>query len=232
MNNTQKYILIALGWFIPALYLTFPTIMVASNLFLLLIVIGFVLTLSKSYLTKEYWPLPTIFLIILFGLIIIGISYSPASWDWISMHIRKYARFLYAIVLVLLLIRFPAWQKRALWAFIGALLFILASTWLNVWFVLPWSVSKTPGWGLTHHVFGDYITQNLMMIFLVIFALNQIKKPYITIRSIFWLAIFVLSTISITHLSSGKTGFIVTGHHDERDDLFRVFVRSENTGTS
>lgn len=199
----------ALGWLVPALFLLFPVAMALSNVVLLLVLIGFAVTFSSVYLKRDAWSWPAIWLMALFGMVLVGMLYTPAPWHWVSVNLGKYAKFAYAVVLMLLLARFPQWQKRALWAFVVAMLFIVASTWLNVWFVLPWSTTKTPGWGLTHHVFGDYITQNVMVSFLVVFALTKVQRPWLSRMSLVWLLVAVLGVVSITHLSSGRTGVVL-----------------------
>jgi O-antigen ligase len=89
--------------------------------------------------------------------------------------------------------------------------------------VLPWSASKTPGWGQNHFVVGDHITQNLMMAFFVIIALQrafessrepaEFKRVWhghvYSSASVFWAVAAVLAIISITHLSYGRTGALV-----------------------
>ncbi len=200
---------VGLGWLVPALFLLFPVAMALSNVVLLLVLIGFAVTFSSVYLKRDAWSWPAIWLMALFGMVLVGMLYTPAPWHWVSVNLGKYAKFAYAVVLMLLLARFPQWQKRALWAFVVAMLFIVASTWLNVWFVLPWSTTKTPGWGLTHHVFGDYITQNVMVSFLVVFALTKVQRPWLSRMSLVWLLVAALGVASITHLSSGRTGVVL-----------------------
>lgn len=209
MLEIRQKTTVALGWLVPALFLLFPVAMALSNVVLLLLLIGFVLTFSSVYLKRDAWSWPAIWLMALFGAVLVGMLYTPAPWHWVSVNLGKYAKFAYAVVLMLLLARFPQWQKRALWAFVGAMLFILASTWLNVWFVLPWSATKTPGWGLSHHVVGDYITQNVMVSFLVVFALTKVQRPWLGRMSLAWLLVALLGVVSITHLSSGRTGVVL-----------------------
>lgn len=200
---------VAMGWLVPALFLSFPVAMGLSNVFLLLVLMGFAVTFSASYLKRDAWSWPAIWLMALFAMVLLGTLYTPAPWSWVSVNLGKYAKFVYAAVLMLLLARFPQWQKRALWAFVAAMLFVVASTWLNVWFVLPWSATKTPGWGLSHHVVGDYITQNVMVSFLVVFALSRVQRPWRSQSSLFWLGVAALGAVSITHLSSGRTGVLL-----------------------
>ncbi len=209
MISPAEMMVRALSGLVPALFLLFPIAMALSNVILLLVLMLFALTLSAAYLKRDVWSWPGIWLMALFGMVLIGTLYTPAPWHWVSVDLSKYAKFGCAVVLMLLLVRFPQWQKRALWAFVAAMLFILASTWLNVWFVLPWSVTKTPGWGLSHHVFGDYITQNVMMSFLIVFALSKVQCPWLGQTSLFWSLVAVLGGFSITHLSSGRTGVLL-----------------------
>ncbi|MGB4346533.1 MAG: O-antigen ligase family protein, partial [Burkholderiaceae bacterium] len=82
-------------------------------------------------------------------------------------------------------------------------------TWANIWILLPWSNSQDPGWGKSHHVFGDYITQNVMMSFFVIISIQKsINKKNISDK-ICWAIISILAGISITHLSQGRSGLIL-----------------------
>jgi O-antigen ligase len=197
------------AWALPALYFLFPTWMVLSNVMLLLVLVSFALTMSTNDLAARYWCWPARWLLAMFGMVLVGCLYTTAPWDWMALHLGKYAKFVYAVVLMLLLAQYPVLQKRALTTFVVAMLFILASTWLNVWFVLPWSVTKLPGWGVTHHVFGDYITQNVMMSFFVVVALSKVKRPFIEASRWAWLLVAVLAAGSITHLSNGRTGLLV-----------------------
>ena len=141
-----------LGWLIPGLYLTFSTALGLSNVLMLLILIGFVATANKGYLEKERWPMPAVWLLALYVMVLLGMLYTPAPWEWSSLNWGKYTKFVYAIVLILLLHGRSGWQRRSLMAFEIGMLFILASTWLNIWFILPWSTSKVLGWGNSHHV--------------------------------------------------------------------------------
>jgi O-antigen ligase len=156
-------------------------------------------------------------------MVLLGAAYTPASWSEVLLHWSKYARFVYPFVLLFLLTDRARWQKLALDAFCLGMLFITLSSWLNVWFVLPWSASHKPGWGENHYVVGDHITQNLMMAFFVIVALQKAvesaRAPDLTKRnwrgfayspaSILWAGAAALASISITHLSYGRTGALV-----------------------
>jgi O-antigen ligase len=198
-----------MGWLIPGLYLTFSTALGLSNVFMLLILIGFVVTFNKGYLVYERWPMPAVWLFALYALVLVGMLYTPAPWQWSSINWRKYTKFIYAIVLMLLLYGRPDWQRRSLLAFEVGMLFILVSTWLNIWFILPWSASKALGWGNSHHVLYDHIVQNVMMGFFVAYALCKLSRSASRGWNLFYVVIALLALVSVTHLSTGRTGLIV-----------------------
>lgn len=106
-----------IGWLIPALYLSFPLVLGLSNFILLLILIIFFVTFTSNYFKKESWSWPGIWLILLYCVVLIGVFYSPASWEWTSVNLGKYTKFIYVIILMMLFLRFPEYQKRAMVAF-------------------------------------------------------------------------------------------------------------------
>jgi O-antigen ligase len=204
-----KLSLSILGWLIPGLYLTFSTALGLSNVLMLLILIGFVATANKGYLEKERWPMPAVWLFALYAMVLLGMLYTPAPWEWSSINWSKYTKFVYAIVLMLLLHGRADWQRRSLLAFEIGMLFILASTWLNIWFILPWSATKQTGWGVSHHVMYDHIVQNVMMGFFVAYALSKLSSAASRVWNASYAAIALMALVSVTHLSTGRTGLIV-----------------------
>ena len=176
---------------------------------MLLILIGFVATANKGYLEKVRWPMPAVWLLALYAMVLLGMLYTPAPWAWSSLNWGKYTKFVYAIVLMLLLQGRADWQRRSLLAFEIGMLFILASTWLNIWFILPWSATKQTGWGVSHHAMNDYIVQNVMMGFFVTYALSKLSRSADRVWNAAYAAIALLALVSVTHLSAGRTGLIV-----------------------
>ena len=205
----KKIALKVLVVLIPVLYFLLPMKSAPFNITLLLVVIGFIFTINRSYWNISDWPLPQKLLSLLFLIVILGCLYSPATWDWMALHLQKYGKFAYAVALMLFLRNNPALLKRAHNAFVLSMLFILASTWLNVWFLLPWSTTQSLGFGVTHHVFGDYITQNVLMSYFVAYAAIRVSRTQTHIRNLTWLSLAVLGLLSITHLSQGRTGFLM-----------------------
>ncbi|GAB3193207.1 hypothetical protein GCM10027292_34670 [Hydrogenophaga aquatica] len=145
----------------------------------------------------------------LYTVVLVGVLYTPADWSWVGLHLGKYAKLLYAALIIALLSGEETRQKVALNAFVAAMLVTLASTWLNVWFLLPWSASQETGWGKSHHVFGDYITQNVMMSFFCALTLHRTLNDPDGARRVGWAVITLAAALSITHLSNGRTGYLL-----------------------
>ena len=118
----SKLALSILGWLIPGLYLTFSTALGLSNVLMLLILIGFVATANKGFLEKERWPMPAVWLLALYAMVLLGMLYTPAPWEWSSINWGKYTKFVYAIVLMLLLYGRTDWQRRSLLAVVVGML--------------------------------------------------------------------------------------------------------------
>lgn len=197
------------GWSLTATYLLFAPWPAMANVALLLALICSLFMLRPAQFVGLQRLPPAWFMAGLFGLVVLGLLYTPAPWSWASLNLAKYAKLAYALVILLLLLQVPQWQRWALRAYVVAMLFVLVSTWLNVWFVLPWSYSKEPGWGLSHHVLYDYIIQNVMMSLFVVYALSQVQWRAWSGRSSAWLLVTVLGTVSISHLSQGRTGLLL-----------------------
>jgi O-antigen ligase len=191
------------------IFLTFPVTMAPVNVLLLLFLVGWIF--SGQY--RERWldiranP-AALMALAMYAVILLGVTYTTAPAKDISLHLTKYYKLL-LVPLLFSVLGDRAWQQRCMQAFAAAMLFILISTWLNVWFVLPWSKTQQPGWGTSHHVIGDYITQNVMMSFFVLLSLVYSKAAKTAARRYIWAAVALLAAISITHLSQGRTGYLL-----------------------
>jgi O-antigen ligase len=161
----------ALPFLTVALFLSFPIAMGLANTLIVLLLLGWIA--CGRY--RERWATirtnPIILLaLFLYGVILIGTLYTPAPTEDVILHIKKYSKLVF-VVIVFSILSDPIWQRRCMHAFASAMTFVFVSTWLNIWFLLPWSASQNLGWGQSHHVFGDYITQNVMMAFFVLLCL-------------------------------------------------------------
>jgi len=187
-----------------------PSILPLMNLALILILIIFLFNYKEFLNTKVINNSPVIWIFLLLYInVLIGITYTDSTWVWIELHLGKYAKFIYASILILILIKHRRLQAIALKAFVLGMFFVLISTWLNIWFLLPWSRSQVIGWGQNHYVYGDHITQNIIMAFFSVLSIHLIRESANRYRKIFWLICSIFSILSITHLSQGRTGALV-----------------------
>ena len=192
-----------------ALFFAFPMALGAANTLLLVILLCWLLAghFRQRWAAIRHNPITTPMLM-LYGLILAGTLYTTAppldAWN----HLGKYSKFLFALVLLSLLGE-ARWRQRCWHAFIAAMLITLASSYANIWFDLPWSNTQQPGWGLDHHVFGDYITQDIMMAFFVLLALNRGVSAASQRRRWSWYATAALGAVSVTHMSHGRSGYLV-----------------------
>ena len=213
VGNLLKFFREKENWLLSlfaALFFLFPIVPPLAHVTLLLIIF----TAFFMFRKMDYWRIikntPVLWaLSAIYAVILLGIINTPASSDWVSLHLEKYAKLIYGVVLILVLMGQDRLQRVAFNAFICAMLFILFSTWLNVWFLLPWSVTQETGWDKTHHVFGDYITQNVMMSFFAVIATQNFFHSSIKLKKIFWGVVTVLAIVSISDLSGSRTGLVL-----------------------
>ena len=133
-----------------------------------------------------------------------------ADHQYAGMVFRKYAKVLLIPITMSLLVE-PVWRRRSMNAFVGAMLFILACVYIGIWLPLPWAVTQQTGWGITRTVVGDYITQGILMSFFVVLALDRgIAASRKAWRAVWW-AVAALAVLSVTHLSQGRTGYLLLG---------------------
>ena len=104
MTRTPSAILSAVPWrayLLAALYFLFPIALGASNLVLLILLLLWL----ASWRHRETWTLmrhtPIVWWLAgLYLLVLLGLTYTSASPDWIILHLSKYARLLYAVALI------------------------------------------------------------------------------------------------------------------------------------
>lgn len=143
----------------------------------------------------------------LFALICIGSLYSTGSLKDIGFQIQKYARLLFILPAMGLLLE-EKWRDRAMTAFIAAMGLTLALSLLSVIWPLPFVKGTAGGSGTNHYVFKDHIAQNLIMSF---FALVMLVKGQVETRSIWRIAYFavaLLAVIDILFFVQGRTGYL------------------------
>ena len=148
------------------LFGAFPMSVALANSLMLIVVLLWALSLDGTDLReflRSSWANPVVRPALALVLLILWASFwSPASWAEIGGYYKKYVKFLLLPVFIFLLARRE--DRAHCWTAFGlALLFTLVSTWLNVWFQLPWSRTYSQGFGADHTVFKDHISQGIIM---------------------------------------------------------------------
>ena len=190
-------------------FLTFPVALALGNVLGALALVAIVLSGHLRAHWRQVLRLPSTWaILLLFLLILVGTSYTSAPAGTALVHLSKYAKLLGGLLFVCVLLDAKT-RRYCLYAFMVAMGFILASAYGGIFVALPWSVTQQTGWGVDHTVVGDYITQNVMMTFFVLACLafaGQATTPWARAR---WCLLAVLGAVSITHLSWGRTGFLL-----------------------
>ena len=192
-------------------YGAFPVSVALANSLMLVSAVLWLLSLRRAdlsdFLTRS-WSNPVVRpAMALVLLIVVASFWSPAPWADIGGYFKKYVKFLVLPVFIFLLARRE--DRVHCWrAFSLAMLFTLASTWLNVWFKLPWSRTMNQGFGVDHTVFKDHISQGIMMAFFVCLCAHWAYKADSRLRAMLCWLVAVLGAISILFLSQGRTGYL------------------------
>lgn len=144
----------------------------------------------------------------LYAVMLIGWTYTHAPLRDVTLHFSKYAK-LVLVPVFMLLLQNERWRQRCVYAFMAAMAFILMSAYANIFWQLPWSSTKSLGWGEDHTVIGDYITQNIMMTFFAVLLLEKAVQSDKLPMKAFFAVIFLLAVLVITQLSNGRTGYVL-----------------------
>lgn len=206
-ENYLEYVNTLAAFFLIFSYLTLPFSLALHNLGYTLAIILALPKLRSTIQQTRKEPLAFVLLALLL-LIAVASTYSLSPWNGaLGENFKKYLKIGLAAVLLPLLMEEKIRQRCIQGFFIG-MLFILASTYLSIWFNLPWSSNKNLGWGGDHTVFGNYITQNIMMSFFTLLCINLLGKERKFLTNLLLLAAIVLSATSTLYLSSGRTGYL------------------------
>lgn len=192
-------------------FLAFPMSVALTNVLMLCTLLFWLAKLATEPalpVLKKAWANPiTPPALALAAWIVMAAAWSPADWIAILGFFQKYLKFLLLPIFVSILADKSTRRKSAM-AFAVAMLFTLLSTYLNIWFDLPWSRTHNQGWGANHTVFKDYISQGVMMsLFTCLSAFWALKARSVR-TALAWWTVAALAAVSILFLSSGRTGFL------------------------
>ena len=194
-----------------AAFFSIPWTLAGANISLLCLVL--------AWLLAGYWrqrwdaargnavSLP---LLVLYAIILLGAVYTTAPWRVVLDHWLKYDKLLLMVIAISLLAQDVKTRERCWTAFTIAALFTLASSYLSIWWRLPWSRAQTLGWGGDHSVFKDYITQSVLMALLMLRGLYLALRANVAWQRGAWLAVAALAFVCNTQLLYGRTGYVAT----------------------
>lgn len=210
-TRMRAFLTVAPVYCLVFVYFAFPVSVALANTTLALTVLLACARLSDAKARAELLRafrnplvLPALVLVLV---MVVATLWSPASWDEFRDYLRKYFKLVLLPVFLFLLVN-PETRRRCWQAFTVAMLFTLASTWLNVWFELPWSSTQNKGFGVDHTVFKDHISQGIMMAFFTCSSLFWAVKSSSSVGRLLWGGVAVLAAASVLFLSVGRTGYL------------------------
>ena len=145
--------------------------------------------------------------VMLFLIICVGSLYSSGSQTDILFQLKKYSKLLFILPAITLL-QEKKWQRYGLTAFSTSMLVILVLSLISVVWPLSFALGTANGSGSSHHVFKDYIAQNLMMSF---FALCMAIKANFSNNVKHKIILFFITTLAVVDILffvAGRTGFV------------------------
>ena len=200
------------GWLIVAVAFSVPLGSAMSNvlggaLLLTLIATGGYLAHWQRWRAHPF-ALATI---ILFAVIFIGASYSNAPSDEIRRALTKYSRLLYAPIAIAVLID-ERWRRRALFAWMLAMLVTLALSYLHIFWAFPFGKVHQPHELDDHFVFKHHITQNVMMSVFFVAAFAEAWRCRLagrqSARGWAWVAVAAAAAVNILYFVHGRAGYV------------------------
>jgi len=196
------------AWALVVLVFAGPTSRALFNVSALVLIASWLL----SGRLVEHWAVarsnPTALpALLLFGVILVGMTYSEAGWRDKWEHFRVYSKLPFLLLLVALL-QEQKWQERCWVAFVAAMAVVVGATYLNVALGLPWSWAShsqaTPG---DRSVFLDYVIQGVVSSIFIALALERVRDPMLSLRwRAAWLAAALVVGYSVLFVLIGKTG--------------------------
>lgn len=140
--------------------------------------------------------------LILFILLLIGTTYSTATWRDSIYTLSKYDKFFWG-ALMLPIFREEKWRRYAIWAFLTAMMLMLVVSYLKAFGIIKWRMDV---FGPVE-AFKRHIEANFLMAFTAYVLLLQIAEYF---HKRWWLVfVFILVTINVFFLSIGRDGYVL-----------------------
>ena len=211
MQYPHVFLRTAAAFSLIAAYFSIPWTLAGANISLLCLVLAWLLAGDW----RQRWDAArgnavSLPLLVLYAIILLGAVYTTAPWRVVLDHWLKYDKLLLMVMAISFLAQDGKTRERCWTAFTIAALFTLASSYLSIWWRLPWSRAQTLGWGGDHSVFKDYITQSVLMVLLMLRGLYLALRANVAWQRGAWLAVAALAFVCNTQLLYGRTGYVAT----------------------
>jgi O-antigen ligase len=212
LDRTDPTLATWCGWLMVAVAASIPLGTALTNVLGALLLIT--LLLAGGY--KVHWQrwrvhpfaLATL---VLCAVIFIGITYSNAPTDEIVRALKKYARLLYAPIAIAVLVD-GRWRRRALLAWMGAMLLTLALSYLHSVWAFPLARATREHELHDHFIFKHHITQNVMMSVFAVAAFAEAWRLRASADSRWriyaWTLIAFAAAVNILFFVWGRAGYL------------------------
>ncbi len=160
---------------------------------------------------RAVWQHPlALITLALYGFIALGMLWSTGSNDEAIRVTEKHARILLAVFAIALLPD-ATWRRRALVAWLAAILLTLFLSYVHSVWAFPLARATRENALGDHYIFKHHITQNVMMSVFAAASLCEAvraKKSGIARYYWAWIAIAGLATMNVLFLVAGRTGYL------------------------
>jgi O-antigen ligase len=143
-------------------------------------------------------------------LIVVGISWTSGSPNDVMRVTEKHARIL-CVVLAAILLFDERWQRRALMAWMLAMLLTLLLSYVHSLWAFPFARATREGISGDHYIFKHHITQNVMMSVFVVAALCEAVRSWHQKRALStyaWTLVAFAASVNIVFFVAGRTGHL------------------------
>lgn len=149
-------------------------------------------------------------LILLTIMVLIWSIFSTAPRADVLTTIKVYSK-LPLVLMMMYTLADDGWRKRAWAAFLVAMSVVVASTFANVFFDLPWSKTQNQGIGQDHSVFIEHVSQSVMTAVAIAMALQRAMASSVSKVRVAWVLWAFVALCSALFLLQGRSGLVAMG---------------------
>jgi len=206
MNRYQTYLLNVARWGVVGLLLSLSFSKALFNVSASLMILGWCLSGNFSYKLRLVKESPVALAAIALSFVVyISALYSVADSTHVYLSVEAYSKLLY-IPLIVSLIDTPSWRRRCWQGFLLGMLVLLAHIYASIWIHIPWTrIQRDNPWNAMG-MFEHHIAQTVVVSFFAAYCIQRVRGANSNLWRVIWIALGLLSIISITHLSNARTG--------------------------